>query len=774
MTRSTARSKLLLPGLPWIVFLLGLLISIGLWFDARKTHEESQQLTLELHLGKLHSAIEARLRAHEQILRGVAGLFAASQEVHRETFRRYAESLDLATLYPGIQGVGFARLIFPAQMAEHVAMMRAQGFDDYTVHPESNEAFQTGVVFFEPFDWHRRRVLGYDMFSDEVRRSAMAQARDTGKAVLSGRVRLQPETDEEGLYGAVLYYPVYLGGREPESLEERRNQLIGWAYLALRMQPLLDSLFSHEFDALKELVGLTVLDLGVQGGGLLYRSSGQPVTARELHGIQEVALAGRRWQLAGWAKQAFLTAHADHRATILLACGFAISLLLAFSLSLLARKERRMHAMHQALEQSRNELRNIYDTTSAGIFMLDRRGHIAHANRYMATMFSCSLEQLVGKSFDSLFVPEERELARQSLSGMLHGKRSAEELERRFQRFSAHDFVGRIAMRTLPGGDGLVHGIVGVISDITQQRLNELELRIAAIAFASNEAMVVTDAEARVVKVNRAFSELTGYREEEVIGQRIGLLSSGRHSHEFYENMWHEILARGSWQGEIWNRRKDGTVYPEWQTITAVRDEAGRTTHYVSSGFDISRRVALDTEMRNLAFYDPLTGLANRRLFNDRLQHAFAKSARSRKLGAVIFIDLDRFKELNDQLGHAEGDLLLQQVAERLNHCVREGDTVARLGGDEFVMLLEDLGEDHANAAGIARQIAESLRSALGAPYPQQAKMPAGWRCTASIGLALYCDGNDTASSVIERADKALYAAKSAGRNAVRMDGEAA
>ncbi|HEX8964326.1 MAG TPA: diguanylate cyclase [Rhodocyclaceae bacterium] len=303
---------------------------------------------------------------------------------------------------------------------------------------------------------------------------------------------------------------------------------------------------------------------------------------------------------------------------------------------------------------------------------------------------------------------------------------------------------------------------------LASERADE-ERRIAAVAFESRQGMVVTDAHSNIIRVNRTFTELTGYEAAEVVGGKPSMLKSGRHDDEFYAGMWRAIQEEGFWQGEIWNRRKNGEVYPEWLTITAVRDPRGVITHYVASFWDITRRIEDETEIRNLAFFDPLTGLANRRLLTDRLHHAFAKSSRSARYGALLYVDLDRFKELNDSLGHAQGDRLLELVADRLRVNVREGDTVARFGGDEFVVLLEDLDLDRERAADSARAIGEKLCTALGVPYRLQATHADDWHCTASIGASLFRGHDDDLDAVLARADAALYAAKGAGRNTVRF-----
>lgn len=304
--------------------------------------------------------------------------------------------------------------------------------------------------------------------------------------------------------------------------------------------------------------------------------------------------------------------------------------------------------------------------------------------------------------------------------------------------------------------------------DITERKRTDEERRIAAVAFESRQGMVVTDASSTIIRVNRTFTELTGYEAAEAVGGKPSLLKSGRHDAAFYGEMWRAIRHEGFWQGEIWNRRKNGEIYPEWLTITAVRDPHGAITHYVASFWDITQRIEDETEIRNLAFFDPLTGLANRRLLTDRLRHAFAKGSRSGQYGALLYIDLDRFKELNDTLGHARGDRLLELVADRLTVNVREGDTVARFGGDEFVVLLEDLDATRERAAEAAVAIAEKLRSALALPYRLQGTAE-DWRCTSSIGAALFRGHDDDLATVLARADAALYAAKGAGRDMVRV-----
>jgi diguanylate cyclase (GGDEF)-like protein/PAS domain S-box-containing protein len=313
--------------------------------------------------------------------------------------------------------------------------------------------------------------------------------------------------------------------------------------------------------------------------------------------------------------------------------------------------------------------------------------------------------------------------------------------------------------------DDLAFGIVTLRTRAEHSRAEE-QIQIAATAFEAQEGIVITDADQVVLRVNRAFTDITGYPADEVIGLTPRLLSSGHHDASFYRAMWNRINAEGSWQGEIWNRRKDGDLYPEWLTITVVKNAQGQVTHYVGTMIDITERKEAEQKIEHLAFYDLLTGLPNRRLFVDRLQQAMAGSARNKRMGALLFVDLDNFKIVNDTCGHDVGDRLLIEVARRLDSCVRDGDTISRLGGDEFVAMLEDLSEQPQEAAAQARLVASKVLETLNQPYAIAGRVH---HSTPSIGATLFVGNQDSVDELLKQADIAMYQAKSAGRNTLRF-----
>jgi diguanylate cyclase (GGDEF)-like protein/PAS domain S-box-containing protein len=291
----------------------------------------------------------------------------------------------------------------------------------------------------------------------------------------------------------------------------------------------------------------------------------------------------------------------------------------------------------------------------------------------------------------------------------------------------------------------------------------DAELALTATIFESQEGMFITDANAVIRRINKAFTDITGYTTEDAIGQKFELLRPDSHDKAFYTKKWKTIKNTGMWTGETMGKRKNGENYPQYLSVTAVKNIKGIVTNYVASLTDITKSKAASDEIKNLAFYDTLTHLPNRRLLMERLKQALATSNRN---GAVLFLDLDQFKSLNDTLGHDMGDVLLQQVASRLGNCLRNDDTIARLGGDEFIILLEDLSEQSIEAAAQTEAIAEKLLKALNLPY-QLGNYE--HHSTASIGATLFSDHDTRLDTIIKHADIAMYQAKTDGRNTIRF-----
>ncbi len=298
--------------------------------------------------------------------------------------------------------------------------------------------------------------------------------------------------------------------------------------------------------------------------------------------------------------------------------------------------------------------------------------------------------------------------------------------------------------------------------EIRERQKIEQDLRLASKYLEiTQEALVITNAEGTILEVNDAFVTMAGYKRDEILGQNPRILKSGKHDEKFYQQMWQDLLSKGYWQGEIWDRRKNGSIYPKWLSISAVKNKDNKITNYVALSTDITAIKETEEKLEKLAHYDPLTGLANRLLFHDRLQHDLAVSKREQKDLGLILLDLDGFKEVNDSLGHPAGDQLLIQVAQRLQDSIRESDTVARLGGDEFVVILTNIKQENNLAL-----LAQKILATLSAPYTlgdEQVEI------AASLGITIYPEDGTKSTLLLKNADTAMYHAKAAGKGQIKF-----
>ena len=373
----------------------------------------------------------------------------------------------------------------------------------------------------------------------------------------------------------------------------------------------------------------------------------------------------------------------------------------------------------------------------------------------------------IGIDWENRIHPDDALLAKETMHAYLSGIKSTYKLECRMRcKDGSFRWVLSRGMVVEYGEDGTPIRMIGTISDITERKQAEHDLHIAAIAFESQEGMMVTDANNVILQVNKAFTTITGYTASDAIGQKSSLLSSGRHDALFFADMWVEIKANSYWEGEIWNKRKDGEVYPQQLTITAVRDDDNIVTNYVGTLTDITESKLAEQEIKDLAYYDTLTHLPNRRLMIDRIRHSLSAKTRKDGISALLFLDLDHFKTLNDTLGHDMGDVLLQQVATRLVSCVRENDTVSRFGGDEFVVFLEDLSKTPIDAAAQVKEIANKLLDSVSNPYQLS---DYSYTTSTSIGITLLTGDKLDVDELLKQADIAMYQAKKDGRNNARF-----
>ncbi|MBI4740430.1 MAG: EAL domain-containing protein [Betaproteobacteria bacterium] len=486
------------------------------------------------------------------------------------------------------------------------------------------------------------------------------------------------------------------------------------------------------------------------------------------------------------ARAAGAVAPADNGSGAALAVGAALcSLVLLAVAARLWLSVRRLKVKRQPLGQSMDRLaesearqKAILHALGEGVCGVDGEGRCTFINAAALAMLQ----------------REESEVLGQDLHGLLHRDRAAGQpypagacpagltlrdglnrgQEDWFFRKDGAGFPVWLAVTPL-SGERPSAGAILAFRDIGHKRAAEAEFRkLSQAVEQSPVSIVITDTEGRIDYVNEFCLDNTGYSREEVTGENPRIFSSGQTPPEVYSAMWEALLAGHTWQGEFVNRRKDGSEFVEHVVIAPIRDTGGRATHYLAVKQDVTERKAAEDEVRYLAFYDSLTHLPNRRLLLDRLQHALLSTARSRRQGALMLIDLDNFKTLNDTHGHAVGDRLLQQIAPWIAGCLREGDTVGRLGGDEFVVMLENLSEKPADAAAQVTVVGEKVVAALNQVFHFG---ESEHYCSASIGVTLFCGtgesgdqyADEVVDSLLRQADLAMYQAKAAGRNTLRF-----
>ncbi len=409
----------------------------------------------------------------------------------------------------------------------------------------------------------------------------------------------------------------------------------------------------------------------------------------------------------------------------------------------------------EKIRESQEQLLAIMNHSVSLVSLKDTSGRYEFVNQRFEEIFGVKANAVVGKTDQQIFGAEIAQLLRgRDLDTML--KLSAVDSVDELPISSGHLWLESVRFPIFDR-NGVVRSVCTQANDVTRRRHADEQLRLAAKVFdRAGEAIVITNAKGTIITVNDAFTSVTGYRLEEVIGKNPNILQSGQHSKEFYAAMWRSLLEQGSWQGEIFNRRKNGDIYPEWLTINSVKNENDEVVNFVSIFSDITAIKSSQRRIEFLATHDELTGLPNRSLLVDRLKHAVSQAKRQKQKLAILFIDLDNFKNINDSLGHDVGDTLLKQATERLQRCVRDSDTLARLGGDEFVAVLVDVELPEVNT------VAGRIVDFMGASFHINDQ---NLFVSASIGISIYPEDGEDSNSLLKSADTAMYRAKERGRN---------
>jgi len=626
--------------LPLIVLLVGLAITAAVSEQNRRLNQQAHERIEAALMGDVSDAIAVRLNKAVDMISGVAGLIHAEPGLNRQQFFKYYRTLNQeGDGLDGLQDIGFSAYVAADQRQALIARIRAEGQQDFSIHPSAERANASAIIYLEPFNLRNRRAYGYDMYSEPTLRSAMDLAAATGVPAMSGKVRLVQERHTGAQPGVLIYAPVYRGDPIdlPQNPRDYRKELLGWAYAPIRV-------------------------------GNLVEASLRTVHNQDLDGSAVLVYDGPR---AG-------------KHTLL------------FDNQQLHGSDRLTDPQYKRIE-------------------------VAGHPWLIGIQLSRALEAPSGLSPNLLLLA----------------------------------VVGCLASTVAAMGTRLLvdnHLATRSALQLAEKANNERAL--ATVVFeTSPQGIVVTNDRGEVISANQSFARITGFSAAEVMGRTLSLLKSGRHEPQFYADLWQQVKDRGSWQGEIWNRLRNGDVRRHELSITTVNNQNLQTTNYVGMLQDVSERHYSQEKIRHKALHDQLTGLPNRGLLMEMADQALAKADQHPdRHVAVLFLDLNGFKPVNDLYGHAFGDEVLKLVARRLRGAIRTDELLSRLGGDEFVVLVPNASnlEDLQSFAGKLQQVVAGSNEEAAQPI----------NLSVSIGIARSPDHGVTADQLLSAADYAMYRAK--------------
>lgn len=747
-----------------LITLLLLSLAIGYWKLGEQESLDKRELAFHQEVDQMTQVMHHRLSNLELVLRGFKGLYESSGEVTRDDFRQYFQVLQLNQSLASLQGVSLAVQVPQAQKSRHVADMQKLGFPGYRILPEGERAQYAPIVLIEPFDGINLKALGFDLASKPEVLDTLERARDTGEMALSSRLKLVQD-DSDALPAVVMYLPIYTRDKPVRTPPERRDALVGWVSGPFRMLDLMASLKQQlpddigfdifEGDGVSSAVQLFV---GADAGGAA--DAGAALNTR-----RKLEMGGQRWTLVFRALPTFNNRFSDtHEHGLIAFMGVALSLLLGWLSWLLATGRERAVAlasdMTRELRLTQSDLEATLDAMPDVLFEVDLAGRYHAYRTSRLNLLATRPEVFLGKLISDILPAQSASIC---LAALQEANRNGFSLGQQIQIPIGEElrwFELSIARKNGPTA-GAPRFIV-ISRDVTERKKAEEQLHLSAQMFrSSRDGIVICNAQNRILSVNPAFTAISGYSEAEALGRSPGFLKSGRQDRAYYDAMWRDITTQGYWQGEIWNRRKNGVIYPQWLSITAVRDVSGGMSSYIGILSDLTERKADQERIEYLDHYDKLTHLPNHDLLYDRTTLAIATARRTNGTVSMLFLDIDRFQYINDSLGRSAGNQVLRLVAARLVKNLQADDTVCRHSADEFILLLPNT--DVHGAAHIASRVLALIKEPMGLDSGQELRL------TASVGAAVYPDNGADFEKLTQCAGAALAQAKQNGRDSFKF-----
>ena len=719
-------------------------------------------------------ALSQRIAGHTEVVNGLRGLFTANPRLSRLDFERAASEMEVGQRYPGVRNLSFTRWVPGSEREAYEARVRAdtslspEGLPQFKIHPPGERPEYFVAEYLWPM-FGNEGVLGLDISAQPTNLAAMRYSRDSGQTVVSAPFDLLQESSHRA--GIVIRVPVF----DPTA-GTAEQRFVGAVASTLRVYDLVQGLGSQGY-----LNGIAVAmdDLGPvrpnSGDNavrpLLEQTAPGLPGARPL--VRVLAVHDRRWQLTFYPTRSFLTPSETRLPWLAGLAAALVSLLLASTVALLVRQRTlalvRAQLSDEARRESEERFRALFNQATVGVAQVDSAtGQFVRVNQRYADILGYSPQELVGMTFQSLTHPDDLAADLAHFRRLQSGDVPEYRLEKRYIHKDGHEVWGDLTVSSMWASGSAPGYHIAVVQDITarkrmEENLRANEQRLRSILERLPMGLCLVQDDGLISFRNARYVQICGYTQEEVPDTNTWLQRAYPDATE--REAIRQRLLDTSHQGiiplaEYTIRCADGKYKPV--EISGIFVEGGR----LITMQDLSERKAAEEEINQLAYYDPLTRLPNRRLLMDRLQQALAASARHHRSGALLMLDLDNFKTVNETRGHDRGDALLLQVAHRLRGCVHEDDTVARQGGDEFVVVLEDLGDSPEEAAASAEDVGQRILGVLREPYQIDGD---AHHSSLSMGVTIYSGTRETVDELLKRADLALYQAKNAGRDTLRF-----
>ncbi|MGJ0516180.1 MAG: bifunctional diguanylate cyclase/phosphodiesterase [Methylomicrobium sp.] len=701
--------------MPWLVLSTVLLLTYALEYAVSKDNREVVQEHFDFRANEILVNIETRLRGYEQVLLGAKALFVSSESVERDEFHEYVSRLMLQQQYPGIQGVGFSQLIKSREKAAHIQRIRKQGFPRYAIRPDGNRDIYTSIIYLEPFDWRNRRAFGYDMYPEPVRRAAMERARDENRAIVSGKVKLVQETEKNVQPGFLMYLPVYRNGLPDDTLAERRKNLIGWVYAPFRMHNLMNGILGKHFGEIGNMLAFSIYD-GDRSSkeALMYNSIVETGVLADHHdsvfrSVRTFDVGGHLWTIEVCSLPDFEARLKSHDAQLILIVGILGSVLSCLIVWLLVTGRERAFAI------ARDMTRDLRESES----------RTRRLNRALKLLSDCNMALVRAEEEDSLL----SEICR------LIVERGGYLLA--WVGFAEHDDAK-------------------TVRPVAQVGFEEGYLDSAKITWADTErgrGPTGTAIRTGCTDINQNYLE----------DPRMAPWQEAALKRGYQSSIALPLIGNKGVLGALTLYSPDPYAFSP-EEVQLLEELAGDLAYGIETLRTRAEHKLAEEKLAFMAYHDPLTQLPNRRLLRSRFDQEISLGDRNASRVAILYLGLDNFKQVNDTLGHSQGDELLVRIVERLRNCIRESDTLSRNGGDQFVVMMTQVYE-----SGIIDTIAQNIIEAFGEPFDVAGNLV---NTSFSIGISVFPNDGTEFDALFKKADTAMFYAKDSGRNTYRFFSE--